>query len=1192
MTRCWGRVGWQLGLVSYCCLIGAFAIEVAHAQLIPDRTLGNEPSVVTPNVLIRGSRGDRIEGGAQRGVNLFHSFQDLNVAELQRVYFANPVGIENILTRVTGTNPSHILGTLGVDGVANLFLLNPNGILFGQNARLDIAGSFVASTADRLVFGQGLEFSAVNPQAAPLLTINLRPGLQYGSNPGTITNTGNLTVGQDLTLAGGNLLLQGSLQAGQNLTLQATDTVQVRDSVTTPFTASAGGQLLIQGDRGIDLYALNHPNSGLFARGDIVLRSANPINGDAHYTTGGSFRVEQLNGSPGDWGSGDDPIIRASGDVSFTSYTGGSLHILAGGSVTAGTITINGTAPATSSLQETVTLSDGTTLAIDGSTQPTLDIRAGTTAFNSPIGLTGLPSPMGLTLAGTPSSADITVGTITITQPNGLVYLSNRHQPNSALNSPNGIQISDITVASDMQGGAVVIDSRSTITGTGLVDTSAFDDAGNVTMLAAGNINLTATAGGTAIQAIGALGGRITLQSDADLTITGAGDRQNFAVWSISTSDSTTAKGGDVSVTARNLTLRNAGTLLAATAGTAQGGDLNLTADTISIDNSEADTAVFPGASGNGGKITVNTRSLTQNNGSILAVNLGLGNTGDVTVNADSVVLENLAGTLNTTSQMGTLVLAGGVGNAGNLTLFTRSLSARNASQLVATTLGQGNAGNITLVASELIRFDGAIVDEATVDRLVDTVPTGAVSTVQPDAIGQGGNIWIQTPSLTLTNGAQIRTATLGIGNAGNVAIAADVLVLDGVARSTERPSGITSAALSTAVGNGGAITIQAGTVSLTNQAAISATTETRTGSRGATVSGRGGDISLDVDSLVLSGGGQLRSNTSGQGDAGNLSIRAANKIVVQDKNSGLFASTANRSSGNGGRITIATPNQLFLRDRAEISVDSDGSGIGGDIQIQAGSLTVDRNARISAETASNTGGNIALQVPGILLMRRQSQISTTAGTIGAGGNGGNIQIQAGFIVAADLENSDITANAFLGNGGRVEIATQGIFGIQFRPRLTPLSDITASSEFGVAGIVSITTPNLDPTQGLADLPDNPVDASQLVTQSCAPGGSNLATKQGEFIITGRGGLPSAPGDILNPISTWQDFRPLPPTVAQRSPHQQTSPSQPDAIVEAQGWITQPDGQIVLIASTATGFPPTVWSPGDCPAFSEPEHHP
>ncbi|MBD2603784.1 filamentous hemagglutinin N-terminal domain-containing protein [Scytonema hofmannii FACHB-248] len=103
------------------------------AQITPDNTLGAESSRLTPNALINGGNADKIEGGAQRGSNLFHSFSQLNVGNGQRVYFGNPSGVENILTRVTGGNASNIFGTLGVDGAANLFLINPNGILFGQN---------------------------------------------------------------------------------------------------------------------------------------------------------------------------------------------------------------------------------------------------------------------------------------------------------------------------------------------------------------------------------------------------------------------------------------------------------------------------------------------------------------------------------------------------------------------------------------------------------------------------------------------------------------------------------------------------------------------------------------------------------------------------------------------------------------------------------------------------------------------------------------------------------------------------------------------------------------------------------------------------------------------------------------------------------------------------------------------------
>jgi filamentous hemagglutinin family protein len=151
----------------------------ASAQLIPDATLGNESSVVTPNVDINSLASDRIDSGATRGTNLFHSFGQFNVGEGRGVYFSNPTGIERILTRVTGGNSSNILGTLGVLGNADLFLINPNGIIFGSNARLDVRGSFIAGTASSIKFADGLEFSATNPQAPPLLTINIPLGLQY-----------------------------------------------------------------------------------------------------------------------------------------------------------------------------------------------------------------------------------------------------------------------------------------------------------------------------------------------------------------------------------------------------------------------------------------------------------------------------------------------------------------------------------------------------------------------------------------------------------------------------------------------------------------------------------------------------------------------------------------------------------------------------------------------------------------------------------------------------------------------------------------------------------------------------------------------------------------------------------------------------------------------------------------------------
>ncbi|NEU73050.1 filamentous hemagglutinin N-terminal domain-containing protein, partial [Hassallia byssoidea VB512170] len=205
-----------------CCTLGS--ITSAKAQITPDNSLGAESSSIGPDN-IQGISFDRIRGGATRGANLFHSFQEFNVGNGQLVYFSNPAGIANILTRVTGVNRSNILGTLGVLGNANLFLINPNGIFFGPNARLNIGGSFFATTADSFLFENGLEFSATNP-IAPLLTVNIPIGLRFRDNPGNITNqsvvrdntrsTVGLRVnpGNSLALVGGNV----SLEQGGRLT--------------------------------------------------------------------------------------------------------------------------------------------------------------------------------------------------------------------------------------------------------------------------------------------------------------------------------------------------------------------------------------------------------------------------------------------------------------------------------------------------------------------------------------------------------------------------------------------------------------------------------------------------------------------------------------------------------------------------------------------------------------------------------------------------------------------------------------------------------------------------------------------------------------------------------------------------------------------------------------------------------------
>lgn len=214
-------------------LISFSSILQSEAQIVPDKSLPN-------NTLIKVDENTiTIEGGTQAGDNLFHSFQYFSVPTGNITIFNNNLNTQNIISRVTGGLVSHIDGLIRANGTANLFLINPNGIIFGKNARLEIGGSFVVSTANAIKFIDGMEFSATKPLAHPLLTINVPVGLQFYGKPGAINVQGNgfpiqnsilrspidastistglqVKPGNTLALIGGDILLDGGVISVKN----------------------------------------------------------------------------------------------------------------------------------------------------------------------------------------------------------------------------------------------------------------------------------------------------------------------------------------------------------------------------------------------------------------------------------------------------------------------------------------------------------------------------------------------------------------------------------------------------------------------------------------------------------------------------------------------------------------------------------------------------------------------------------------------------------------------------------------------------------------------------------------------------------------------------------------------------------------------------------------------------------------
>ena len=199
------------------------------------------------------------------------------------------------------------------------------------------------------------------------------------------------------------------------------------------------------------------------------------------------------------------------------------------------------------------------------------------------------------------------------------------------------------------------------------------------------------------------------------------------------------------------------------------------------------------------------------------------------------------------------------------------------------------------------------------------------------------------------------------------------------------------------------------------------------------------------------------------------------------------------------------------------------------------------------------------------LQLRDGSTIDAEA--LGNGGDGGNVTIRAGTIVA--LENSDIIANAQSGFGGRIAIATLGLFGTAFRPQRTPQSDITAASDLGSSfdGTVAIAVPEIDPSDGFTDLSTTLLDVfNEFDRDPC----KNL--RDSRFVFTGRGGLPRSPFDEI-----WDITRDSDTWIAWRNDPSPTTPGAteltPQKIVEATSWQIDRNGNVELFASNNLGLP-------------------
>ncbi|HAJ58507.1 MAG TPA: hemagglutination activity domain protein, partial [Cyanobacteria bacterium UBA8543] len=294
--------------------------------------------------------------------------------------------------------------------------------------------------------------------------------LAAGTTGGAVNILGNQIGGYDTHITGTlatlsateNLtLVESQLRTTGDLTLWARNTVQIRDSVANPFLAQAGGNLKIQGNQGVDILALNHPQTPFVSGGNLSLISNGNISGDAHFASGGNFSILNLAGKPGNFVSLYDPIIRAVGDVQFGNYTGVALKVEATGSIQGGNITITG-----GDISGSIPDDDPDFIAL--TTSRALILRAGLSSV-TPI---NFPSSQGLPATNfqTPATP--------ISLPAGSIQVGN---------------INTSAVAVPINGGPITLSAIGTIT-TGDINSSAFipglssGNGGDVTIRAGGDI--------------------------------------------------------------------------------------------------------------------------------------------------------------------------------------------------------------------------------------------------------------------------------------------------------------------------------------------------------------------------------------------------------------------------------------------------------------------------------------------------------------------------------------------------------------------------------------------------------------------------------------------------------------------------------------------------------------------------------
>ncbi len=754
MIRSW----WQLcTFVVGGAFCGAVAAGIAFwgnpssAQIIPDSTLPVNshipPNSTTSKIVIDGGTT------AKPSNNLFHSFTQFSVPAGGTAYFNNTLDIRNIFIRVTGGNISKIYGTLQANGTANLFLLNPNGIIFGKDAHLNIGGSFVGTTANALGFGNQGFFSATSTNTHPLLTVDPSIFVFNQQTAQPITNKSNLGVlqGRSLLLLGGNVNLKGGqlLAPGGRVELGG-----IAGAGTVELTVD-GNNLRLSYPEGVhraDVLLYNGADVNVKAGGGgTIVINAYKFTMDGSTLEAG---IKQGNTSPGSQAGNID--INATGEITLGNKSV-ITNLVDSQTIVLPTIGNGGDINITA---EKLNLSDGANL-------------------NASTGGTGNAGNVNINVRDTVSfdgvSKDYNSGAFSKVDPTGV---------------GNGGAVNITT-------GSLIVTNGASVS----TSTTGHGNAGNVNIHARdvyfeGKSDDTGTATGNNPSGVFSAVGRVYIPA--------VGNGGNINIPAV-------GNGGNIDIVAESLYLNNGAALVAGTIGMGNGGKISVEVkESINLANaSSINSAVGPGGIGNGGNIIIKARSLSTTDSAVFTSVLGpqpgfeggRGNGGNIQVIAnDSINLVSsskvpifLINPLNPSQRINTNEFFRGlianneantIGSAGNIMITTGTFQVQERAVVNAETFNANPGGNITINSNTFQALNGGQLTANSqgtggAGNLIITtrdfrLDNGKITATTQE--GDRGNITVQAKNIDLLNASQIATNASKNANGGNININTEVI--------------------------------------------------------------------------------------------------------------------------------------------------------------------------------------------------------------------------------------------------------------------------------------------------------------------------------------------------------------------------------------------------------------------------------